>query len=110
MLAARSVEKTSPVVARWPDLPGCAVRVIYIAEPYVEAAVHARLRPHGILPHMNKSDLNAIKEFVDSALGTHLASVHEEITDLRNELKQEVNELKQDLIPKGVSPALPGWQ
>ena len=110
VLAARSVEKTSPVVARWPDLPGCAVRVIYTAEPYVEAAVHARLRPHGILPHMNKSDLNAIKEIVDSALGTHLASVHEEITDLRNELKQEVNELKRDLIPKGVPPALPGWQ
>ena len=59
---------------------------------------------------MNKSDLNAIKEIVDSALGTHLASVHEEITDLRNELKQEVNELKRDLIPKGVPPALPGWQ
>ena len=46
---------------------------------------------------MNKSDLNAIKEIVDLALGTHLASVHEEITDLRNELKQEVNELKRDL-------------
>ena len=85
------------MVARWPDLPGCAVRVIYTAEPYVEAAVRARLRPHGILPHMNKSDLNAIKEIVDLALGTHLASVHEEITDLRNELKQEVNELKRDL-------------
>src|SRR4249919_1534921 len=27
----------------------------------------------------------------------HLASVHEEITDLRNELKQKVNELKRDL-------------
>ena len=44
VLAARSVEKTSPVVARWPDLPGCAVRVIYTAEPYVEAAALACAR------------------------------------------------------------------
>jgi tRNA U34 5-carboxymethylaminomethyl modifying GTPase MnmE/TrmE len=44
--------------------------------------------------YMNKSDLNAIKDIVDSALETHLASVHEEITDVRNEL----NELKQDLL------------
>ena len=48
-------------------------------------------------PRMNKSDLKEIKDIVDSALGTHLASVHEEITDLRNELKQEVNELRRDL-------------
>ena len=49
---------------------------------------------------MNKSDLKEIKDIVDSALGTHLASVHEEITDLRddlNELKQDVNELKGNL-------------
>ena len=49
---------------------------------------------------MNKSDLKGIKDIVDSALGTHLASVHEEITDVRNELnklKQDVNELKLDL-------------
>jgi hypothetical protein len=46
---------------------------------------------------MNKSDLKEIKDIVDSALGTHLASVHEEITDLRNELKQEVNDLRRDL-------------
>ena len=44
-------------------------------------------------PHMNKSDLKEIKDIVDSALGTHLASVHEEITDLRDDL----NELKRDL-------------
>ena len=46
---------------------------------------------------MNKNDLKEIKEIVNSALGTLLASVHEETTDLRNELKQEVNELKRDL-------------
>ena len=42
--------------------------------------------------------MKAIKDIVDSAVGTHLASVHEEITDLRNELKQEVHELKRDLL------------
>ncbi len=42
---------------------------------------------------MNKSDLKEIKDIVDLALGTHLASVHEEITDLRDDL----NELKRDL-------------
>ena len=47
---------------------------------------------------MNKSDLKEIKDIVDSALGTHLASVHEEITGLRNELKQDVNELRRDLL------------
>ena len=61
----------------------------------------SHLRPRMIyFPRMNKSDLKEIKDIVDSALGTHLASVHEEITDLRNELnelKQDVNELKQDL-------------
>ena len=39
-------------------------------------------------PRMNKSDLKEIKDIVDTAFGTHLASVHEEITDLRNELKR----------------------
>ena len=43
---------------------------------------------------MNKSDLKEIKDIVDSALGTHLASVHEEITDLRDDL----NDLKRDLL------------
>ena len=81
------------MVARWPDFPGCAVRLIYTAEPYAEAAVRARLRPHGILPDMNKSDLNAIKEIVDSALGTHLASVHEEITDLRRDMDERFSEV-----------------
>ena len=46
------------------------------------------LRPHSILPYMNKSDLNEIKNIVNSALGTHLTSVHEEITDLRDDLNE----------------------
>jgi hypothetical protein len=40
---------------------------------------------------MNKNDLKETKDIVDSALGTHLASVREEVTDLRNELKQDVS-------------------
>ncbi len=39
---------------------------------------------------MNKSDLNAIKDVVDSALETHLASVHEDITDLRNDMDMKL--------------------
>jgi flagellar capping protein FliD len=35
---------------------------------------------------MEKSDLNEIKNIIDSALETHLASVHEEITDLRADM------------------------
>ena len=38
---------------------------------------------------MNKSDLKEIKDIVDSSLGTHLASVHEEITDLRRDMNAE---------------------
>jgi hypothetical protein len=41
---------------------------------------------------MNKNDLKEIKGIVDSALGTHLASVHEEITDLRRDMNAEVRE------------------
>ena len=40
-------------------------------------------------PRMNKSDLKEIKDIVDSALGTHLASVHEEITDFRRDMDAE---------------------
>jgi septal ring factor EnvC (AmiA/AmiB activator) len=80
-------------VARCPDLSGCAVRLIYTARPHVEAGVRARRARMVYSPHMNKSDLKEIKDIVDSALGTHLASVHEEITDLRDDL----NELKRDL-------------
>ena len=49
---------------------------------------------------MNKSDLNAIKDIIDSALGTHLASVHEEITDLRNEMKQDMSRVETTLTAR----------
>ena len=49
---------------------------------------------------MNKSDLKEIKDIVDLALGTHLASVHEEITDLRNELKQDLARVETTLTAK----------
>ena len=63
------------------------------------ASIGAVLIPGAKAPRLiTKSDLKEIKDIVDSALGTHLASVHEEITDLRNELKQEVNELRRDLL------------
>jgi hypothetical protein len=42
---------------------------------------------------MNKGDLNAIKDTVDSALGTHLASVHEEIIDLRRDMDAKFAEV-----------------
>jgi septal ring factor EnvC (AmiA/AmiB activator) len=35
---------------------------------------------------MNQDDLKQIKSIVDSALETHLGSVHEEITDMRNDV------------------------
>jgi hypothetical protein len=47
---------------------------------------------------MNKSDLNAIKAIVDSALGTHLASVHEEITDLRRDMDAKFAEVDARFI------------
>ena len=50
--------------------------------------------------YMNKSDLKEIKDIVDSALGTHLASVHEEITDLRNELKRDLSRVETTLTAK----------
>jgi tRNA U34 5-carboxymethylaminomethyl modifying GTPase MnmE/TrmE len=49
---------------------------------------------------MNKSDLKAIKDVVDSALETHLASVHEEITDMRNELKRDLSKAEAALTAK----------
>jgi septation ring formation regulator EzrA len=42
---------------------------------------------------MNKGDLKAIKDIVDSALGTHLASVHEEITDFRRDMDAKFSEV-----------------
>ena len=44
-------------------------------------------------PRMNKNDLNAIKDIVDSPLGTHLASVHEELTDLRRDMDERFSEV-----------------
>ena len=44
-------------------------------------------------PHMNKGDFKEIKDIVDSALGTHLASVHEEITDLRRDMDEKFAEV-----------------
>src|SRR5271165_3196412 len=49
---------------------------------------------------MNKSDLNEIKDIVDSALETHLPSVHEKITDLRNELKRDLSRVETTLTAK----------
>ncbi len=49
---------------------------------------------------MNKNDLKEIKDIVNSALETHLASVHEEITDLRNELKQDLSRVQTTLTAK----------
>jgi hypothetical protein len=42
---------------------------------------------------MNKSDLKEIKDIVDSALGTHLAIVHEEIIDLRRDMDTKFAEV-----------------
>ena len=50
-------------------------------------------------PHMNNSDLNAIKDIIDSALGTHLASVHEEITDLRRDMDGKFAEVDARFTP-----------
>ena len=51
---------------------------------------------------MDKNDLQDIKNIVDSALETHLASVHEEMTDLRNDMvtKQDLSELETRLGAK----------
>ena len=49
---------------------------------------------------MNKSDLKEIKDIVNSALEMHLASVHEETTDLRNELKRDLSRGETTLTAK----------
>jgi len=49
---------------------------------------------------MDKSDLKEIKNIIDSALETHLASVHEEITDLRRDLRGEIKEVEDRLSTK----------
>jgi len=37
---------------------------------------------------MNKDDVKEIKNIIDTALETHLGSLHEEISDLRTEVKK----------------------
>ena len=59
----------------------------------VEAAVPARRTRMVYFTSMNKSDLNAIKDIVNSALETHLASVHEELTDLRRDMDERFSEV-----------------
>jgi regulator of replication initiation timing len=46
---------------------------------------------------MNKDDLKEIKAIIDSSLEVHLASVHEEISDLRSDLRGEIKEVKERL-------------
>ena len=43
---------------------------------------------------MNKDYLKEIKAIIDSSLEVHLASVHEEISDLRSDLRGEIKEVK----------------
>ena len=44
---------------------------------------------------MNRDDVKAIKDIIDTALETHLGSVHEEISDLRTEVKKDLSELEE---------------
>jgi hypothetical protein len=46
---------------------------------------------------MKKSDLEEIKGVINSALETHLASVHEEITDLRADMDAKFSESESKL-------------
>ena len=46
---------------------------------------------------MNKDDLKEIKNIIDTAFETHLAAVHEEITDLGTELQGEIGTLRQEM-------------
>ena len=49
---------------------------------------------------MNKGDAKEIKDIINSALETHLGSVHEEISDLRTEVKKDLAELEDRLTGK----------
>ena len=49
---------------------------------------------------MNKGYAEEIKDIIDSALETHLGSVHEEILDLRTEVKKDLSELEERLTAK----------
>ena len=44
---------------------------------------------------MNRDDVKEIKNIIDTALETHLGSVHEEISDLRTEVKKDLSELEE---------------
>jgi hypothetical protein len=46
---------------------------------------------------MNKDDVKQIKGINDSALETHLGSVHDEISNLRTEVKKDLSELEERL-------------
>jgi uncharacterized protein (DUF885 family) len=46
---------------------------------------------------MKKDDLSQIKDIVDAALETHLAAVHEEITDFRTEMRGEIANLREEV-------------
>jgi regulator of replication initiation timing len=56
----------------------------------------------GVLQYfgMNKGDAKEIKDIINSALETHLGSVHEEISDLRTEVKKDLSELEERLTAK----------
>jgi len=49
---------------------------------------------------MNKDDAKEIKSIINTALETHLGSVHEEISDLRIEVKKDLSELEERLTAR----------
>jgi hypothetical protein len=46
---------------------------------------------------MNKDDLAQIKNIIDTAFESHLAAVHEEISDLGTELQGELADLQKEM-------------
>ena len=65
---------------------------------------------------MEQQDLQQMKEIVtlaiDSALERHLAAVHEDITDLRTEIKGDITDLRAELKADiaGVAAQVQGLQ
>jgi hypothetical protein len=49
---------------------------------------------------INRDDVKEIKDIINSALEIHLGSVHEEILDLRTEVKKDLSELEERLTGK----------
>jgi hypothetical protein len=49
---------------------------------------------------MNRDDVKEIKGIIDTALETHLGSVHAEISDLRTEVKKDLSELEERLTAR----------